>query len=680
MSIEKNTSGLEEILEMAEGLPNRGQGGAVNSINGKTGDVVLSAEDVGALSSGTKIPAKTSDLTNDSGFITDYTEKDPTVPAWAKQANKPSYSAAEVGAMAVYTPQQYGAKGNGSADDTAAFQAALAAHRCVHVPGGTYKLSGELVIRDNCELELAQDAVLEFTQTAGNCISMKMSASIMGHHATVKVPYAFTGNVVYMVSTLNPDSDSLISVPPWSRWDPQWKTGRYIKDLNICKADTRGFHYSMGGSTPCSGTAIFMSAINEGQGGSTFIWGLNFSGIRIAGAFVYGIRAKNVGSGWNHEMRIEAFIEACETGVSLEDCNNAYISAVIQPKRAMDTSGNYSAYAKCGIELIRSERTDLHGSRVWDWNATNALWEPGGRNQHIAMIGECKGTILDDYMYWAEGNADIRELIYTDTPSNLEQMVIIQEPFTRWFKPVNKLPHFFDGSETHRIMTKQDLEEHFITDTIPLFTDVLSTANDGTGKIFNGVGYVRTGRYVNPANGVVKSDPYNYFGCTGFIPCKRGDTLRVSGMHFDHARDYCCIVVYDSSFNRIRNTNYGGFIENNSYFVGYVRTEDGFEMPIHSVAENNDVAYIRFTFMTEDLAAYPVIAVNETIAYTTAGFLADGIRIKAENVVGFADRVLELDSTATDQQIPTAKAVYDALSGALGEYVTDVATLIGGDA
>lgn len=42
---------------------------SVNSVNGKTGDVNLNAEDVGALPNTTKIPVKTSDLNNDSGFI-----------------------------------------------------------------------------------------------------------------------------------------------------------------------------------------------------------------------------------------------------------------------------------------------------------------------------------------------------------------------------------------------------------------------------------------------------------------------------------------------------------------------------------------------------------------------------------------------------------------------------------
>lgn len=46
-------------------------GGAVDSVNGKTGAVVLTASDVGALPDNTPIPTKTSDLQNDSGFITD---------------------------------------------------------------------------------------------------------------------------------------------------------------------------------------------------------------------------------------------------------------------------------------------------------------------------------------------------------------------------------------------------------------------------------------------------------------------------------------------------------------------------------------------------------------------------------------------------------------------------------
>lgn len=61
--------------------------GIVKSVNGNTGAVTID------------VPTKTSDLTNDSGFLTSYTETDPTVPAWAKASSKPTYTAAEVGAL-----------------------------------------------------------------------------------------------------------------------------------------------------------------------------------------------------------------------------------------------------------------------------------------------------------------------------------------------------------------------------------------------------------------------------------------------------------------------------------------------------------------------------------------------------------------------------------------------------
>lgn len=55
------------------------------------------------------VPSKVSAFTNDAGYITGYTETDPTVPAWAKAANKPSYSKSEVGLGNVENVKQYSA-------------------------------------------------------------------------------------------------------------------------------------------------------------------------------------------------------------------------------------------------------------------------------------------------------------------------------------------------------------------------------------------------------------------------------------------------------------------------------------------------------------------------------------------------------------------------------------------
>lgn len=59
------------------------------------------AQEVGALPADTVIPTvptNVSAFTNDAGYLTSYTETDPTVPSWAKASTKPTYTASEVGA------------------------------------------------------------------------------------------------------------------------------------------------------------------------------------------------------------------------------------------------------------------------------------------------------------------------------------------------------------------------------------------------------------------------------------------------------------------------------------------------------------------------------------------------------------------------------------------------------
>lgn len=50
-----------------------------------------------------RLVSSASQIVNDVGFITGYTETDPTVPNWAKQSTKPTYTASEVGALATGT-------------------------------------------------------------------------------------------------------------------------------------------------------------------------------------------------------------------------------------------------------------------------------------------------------------------------------------------------------------------------------------------------------------------------------------------------------------------------------------------------------------------------------------------------------------------------------------------------
>ncbi len=84
----------------------------VNTINGVTvgetpkfTDTVTTISTTGSGNAITAISASNGVLTATKGktFLTSYTETDPTVPAWAKSASKPTYTATEVGALPAST-------------------------------------------------------------------------------------------------------------------------------------------------------------------------------------------------------------------------------------------------------------------------------------------------------------------------------------------------------------------------------------------------------------------------------------------------------------------------------------------------------------------------------------------------------------------------------------------------
>lgn len=76
-------------------------------------DTVTTVSTTGSGNAVTAISASNGALTVTKGstFLTSFTETDPTVPSWAKAASKPSYTAAEVGAVADCTLSLYNGQG-----------------------------------------------------------------------------------------------------------------------------------------------------------------------------------------------------------------------------------------------------------------------------------------------------------------------------------------------------------------------------------------------------------------------------------------------------------------------------------------------------------------------------------------------------------------------------------------
>lgn len=585
---------------------------------------------------------------------------------------------------------------------TDAFQAALAANRRVFVPGGEYELNDTLLIRENCELELAQDAVLRFTQTDKNCITLLRLASLKGNHATIFVPYNFSATVLN--SDTNEDETyaptgeaNNDAVPPFTKWDPQWRMSRYITDINICKPDHRGFHYSYGaGETvngvtyekACYGTAVNFECHRSSANVVNFMWGISATGLRISGAFETGIRVWNDqtrdadgkdNSPWNHDARIEAVIDACETGVLLHNANILHIAATIQPRLSYsvrtDSNGKHieQPYAKWGIKMIDCECIDLTQSTVWDWHLSLGGTKTADQSeyQHIAMYGNCPGLVLGDFLYHIDTTHDIRAIVYSENdikypttkPSNLETMTVLQEPITKWFKPKDGDPIFFNGNGEYKLVTQDTLDGYFNVDAVKKFEDLLPGAKGLDGNPFGNGGYTTT-RCLKTDGTDVGSD--GYYGCTGLIPCKPGDTIYLKGIDLQASHKpynavndkgvvngdgMCRVAFLDSNFNAVTNAKGNPVIGNHAmmhednYYGKYYKTADGckFYLPAYAESTYNQIAYLRFGFHTgKGLGALPMISVNAPIEYTMEGFLSENIYVKPSNVDGLSSYVESL--------------------------------------
>ena len=552
-----------------------------------------------------------------------------------------------VGGLTGINVKDYGAAGDGATDDTTAFQNAIAANRVVHVPGGTYKLSGELVIPPNCSLVLEQDTVLNFTQTSGNCISMHASASIIGNHGLIKVPYGFTGKVINIDAGLD---ESIRAIPPFTAWGPMYVAARYITDLHIAKLDSGGVAQSEDGT--CSGTAVYLRA--SATDPMHFMWAIDLDRLRIAGAFTYGIhmdvtRAADSDAGWIHQTRISGFVDACETGVYCKDATMSYLSVMVIPRAAK----NGATYSKNGFVLERCTEVDMSGARVIDWDSSRTLWQEGNEYQHIKLIGDCTGLILNDLLYYADASHDVRELIWTDTPSNLERVIIMQEPFTRWFKPRDNAPYFFDGFSEKQLMLREEMKEYVDTERTANFTNKVPTAINLDGTILNGTGYYESGyRWGN--NGQLTAT--EWYGCTGLIPAKPGDLIRAQNLSLLPRDTNCVMVFFDESRSYVAHmNNWDNIAAGGAYYwiTDFVESDEGFELKIADASGNvKKTAYVAFSFRRANIGERPVITVNEPITYSQNGILQPGIKVKAENILG--------------------------LDAILGSYINDVDALIGG--
>ena len=115
------------------------------------------------------VPTNVSAFNNDAGYLTSYTETDPTVPSWAKQASKPTYTKSEVGLGNVDNVQQYSASNPPPYPVTS-------------VNGSTGAITG--------------------LQTTGNLVTSVSSASTNSQYPSAKLFYDTVGNIETLLASI----------------------------------------------------------------------------------------------------------------------------------------------------------------------------------------------------------------------------------------------------------------------------------------------------------------------------------------------------------------------------------------------------------------------------------------------------------------------------------------------
>ena len=466
------------------------------------------------------------------------------------------------------------------------------------------------------------------------CIGLPMLASLTGNYASIIVNHDFNGSVIFATTGFE---QTVRDTPPFAHWDPQWKPGRYVSNINILKPETTGLHYSQTKTTCGNGVYIH----THHRDASTFQWGNQFTGLRIAGAFNNGFLSvveQPVGAesgyvgdaGWNHEMKVDGIIESCRIGVNLFRTKNAYLSTIIQP------IGEGTPYVYQGIRLVWSRNCNFIGSRIWDWHSENTLLgtmpDANGKDQaeHIAMYGNCTGAILDDWFYWSNTSRDFRDQIYTDYPLNLERITILQEPFTRWFKPrdvdgVSK-PFFYDKSENKELLLKEEYDATFQTSLVPDFINVLPTAKNKDGSIFLGRGY--GSGYFNSSGNYASSSSMQ---TTGLIPCSNGDVIYTYDITYNTSvTGYPGVVLYDKNFTKVVHINVGSLL-GSAIAKDFTQTDNGCSFKI---AYNDTVAYFTLSMGNGGWGVNPAVSINQQITYSSVGTLSEGVKVNASSIVG----------------------------------------------
>lgn len=297
----------------------------------------------------------------------------------------------------------FGAVGDGVANDTQAFKDALASKQDIYVPKGTYLITDKLLVRTFQTLELSRYALLKFSDIPV-CIEIGMNGKLKG--GSIFVNRTFDGIVIDM-SNANDVTLRDESYPYTDGTNTSMnRHRRYLEEVYIQRQDSKP-----AASTDVKGVAVRVIASDAIQQDYTCQWGVNIDKVNINGGFESGIDVKTEYTQggtqpWLHDTMIkDTFMQYTKTAIRLDTVNNVEIlGGSFQP----DTTRNGEKYIICGVKMNNCNTVHIKGFTVWD---THDFVE-GTTSHAFALTGLCTGVEIYDFVDAFVNNAFSR--IYYD--------------------------------------------------------------------------------------------------------------------------------------------------------------------------------------------------------------------------------------------------------------------------
>lgn len=267
------------------------------------------ASEVAALS----IPTKTSELTNDSGYLTSVpneyiTETELSTKGYLTEHQDISGKADLVEVARYITPEMYGAVGNGTTDDSAAIQAAIDAAgetATVYLSKKTYKITSTLEIHKS-RIKFVCDGTISY---AGTGAAIKMYGMVMSDIDIYGIQ-APNGTALLMDSTDGELGNCIVSI----KYIFSSIVGVHLKGDGATGATGHNIFYNklhLEGCVTSTNTCIYIepitALINENYFWVGRLYGGATYGIRVnatdtaGGNVVNGNASRNVFHGGNFE-------------------------------------------------------------------------------------------------------------------------------------------------------------------------------------------------------------------------------------------------------------------------------------------------------------------------------------------------------------------------------------------